>query len=46
MNPALIPRAFTCKTENGSVCDMPGVEKISNEDILGTGCGYSDTGCY
>jgi len=31
LNPS---NAFTCKQESGSVCSMPGVEKVSVEDIL------------
>jgi glutamate dehydrogenase (NAD(P)+) len=27
--------AFDCKTQTDSVCNLPGVEKVSNEDIIG-----------
>ncbi len=27
-------RAFDCKCETGSVCNLPSVEKVSNEDVL------------
>ena len=27
-------RAFECKTESGSVCSLPGVKQISNEELL------------
>jgi glutamate dehydrogenase (NAD(P)+) len=28
-------KALACKEETGSVCNLPGVKKVSNEDILG-----------
>jgi glutamate dehydrogenase (NAD(P)+) len=28
-------KAFECKENSGSVCDLPGVEKVSNEEVLG-----------
>ena len=27
-------KAFECKEETGSVCNLPGVEKVTNEDVL------------
>jgi glutamate dehydrogenase (NAD(P)+) len=27
-------KAFDCKQESGSVCSLPGIEKVSNEDVL------------